>query len=169
MSNIAGDTTFKIRNTKLYVLIITSSTKDNVKLTNKLNEGFERSVYWHNYKTKIESKEVDDNLTRFYLDASFERVKRLFFLAFYNTDNCNEEIERNGPRKYFFQRVNITNYNVLIDGRNFCNQPINDQIKKFDEIRKVATGQENDYTTGYLMDYQYFKNHYQVIAVDLRK
>ena len=148
MSNTAGDTTFKIRHTKLYVFIITLSTKDKVKLTNKLNEGFERYVYQHNYKTKIESKEVDENLTRFYLDASFERFKRLFVLAFDNTDNCNEEIERNGPRKYFFPRVNVTNYNVLIDGRNFCNQPINDQIKKFDEIRKVATGQENDDTTG---------------------
>ena len=140
MSNFAGDTTFKIRNTKLYVLIITLSTKDNVKLTNKLNEGFERSVYWHKYKTKIESKKADDDLTRFYLNAFFEGVKKLFILAFENTDNGNEEIERNRFRKKIFPRVNITNYNVLIDGRNFCNQQINGQIKKFDEIRKVATG-----------------------------
>ena len=45
MSNTAGDTTFKIRHTKLYVFIITLSTKDKVKLTNTLNEGFERYVY----------------------------------------------------------------------------------------------------------------------------
>ena len=50
--------------------------------------------------------------------------------------------------KYFFPRVNINNYNVLIDDRSFYNQPINDQIKKYDEIRKIATWQGDYYTTG---------------------
>ena len=69
--------------------------------------------------------------------------------------------------KYFLPRVNITNYNVLIDGRNFYDQPINDQIKKYDEIRKTAIEQEDDYTTACLFDY--FKDHYQLIAVDPTK
>ena len=60
-------------------------------------------------------------------------------------------------------------YNVLIDGRNFYDQPINDQIKKYDEIRKITTGKGDDYTTGCLLDYQYFKDHYQLIAVNLSK
>ena len=51
----------------------------------------------------------------------------------------------------------------------FEDQPINDQIKKYDEIRKIATGQINDYTDGCLLDYEYFKDHYQLIAVDLSK
>ena len=63
----------------------------------------------------------------------------------------------------------ITNYNVLIDGRNFYDQPINDQIKKYNEIRKIAIGKGDDYTTGCLLDYAYFKDHYQLIAVDLSK
>ena len=67
----------------------------------------------------------------------------------------------------FLPRVDITNYNVLIDGRNFYDQPINDQIKKYDEIRKIGTGKGDDYTTGCLLDYQYFKDYYQLIAVDL--
>ena len=75
----------------------------------------------------------------------------------------------NSHTKYFLPRVNITNYNVLIDGRNFYDQPINDSIKQCDEIRKTATGQGDDYTTGCLLDYQYFKDHYQLIAVDLSK
>ena len=61
-------------------------------------------------------------------------------------------------------RVNITNYNVLIDGRKLY-----DQIRKYNQIRKIATGQWDDYTTGCLLDYQYFKDHYQLIAVDLSK
>ena len=72
-------------------------------------------------------------------------------------------------RKYFLPIVNITNYNVLIDGRNFYEQPINYQIKSYDEIRKIAIGKGDDYTTGCLLDYQYFKDHYQLIAVDLSK
>ena len=51
----------------------------------------------------------------------------------------------------------------------FYDQPINDQIKKNDEIRKIATGKGDDYTTGYLLDYQYFKDRYKLIAVDLSK
>ena len=66
-------------------------------------------------------------------------------------------------------RVDITNYNVLIDGRNFHDQPISDQIKKYDEFRKIAAEKEDDYTTECLLDYQYLKNHYTLIAVDLSK
>ena len=75
----------------------------------------------------------------------------------------------NSHTKYFLPRVNITNYNVLIDGRNFYDQPINDSIKQCDEIRKTATGQGDDYTTGCLLDYQYFKDYYNLIAGDLSK
>ena len=55
--------------------------------------------------------------------------------------------------------MNITNYNVLIDGRNFYDQPISDQIKKYDEIRNIATAKKDNYTTGRLLDYQYLKDH----------
>ena len=133
MSNNDDETTFKTINTKLYVLIVTVSTKDNVNLTIQLNEGFKRPDYWNKYKTKIESKNlVDNNLTRFYLNASFQGVKRLFVLAFHNTNDGDKKVERNSHKKYFLPRVNITNYNVLIEDRNFYDQPTNDQIKKYD-------------------------------------
>ena len=102
----------------------------------------------------------------------------MFVLAFNNTtvnvpnnpiNNTNNRVLRNSHTKYFLPRVNITNYNVLIDGRNFYDQPINDLVKQYDEIRKTATGQGDDYTTGCLLDYQYFKDHYNLIAVDLSK
>ena len=169
MSTIAA-TTFKITNTKLYVPIVTLSSKNNVKLVKLLEEGFKRPVYWNEYQTKIETRNLDNNnLTRFPLDASFQGVRRLFVLAFDNTDNGAKKVERNSHTKYFLPRVNITNYNVLIDGRNFYDQPINDLVKQYEEIRKTATGQGEDYTTGCLLDYQYFKDHYQLIAVDLSK
>ena len=143
---------FKITSTKLYVPIVTLSTRDNVNLTKQLNEEFKRSVYWNEYKSKIETKEADvNNLKRLPLDASFQGINRLFALAFDNTHNGNNKVERDSHIKYFLTRVNITNYNVLIDGRNFYDKPINDQSKMYDEIRKIATGKGDDYTTGCLL------------------
>ena len=152
-----ADKTFQIKSTKLYVPVVTLSTKDNENLTNQLNEGFKRSVYWNGYKSKIETKNLDnDNLARFSLAASFQGVNRLFVLAFDNIDNGPNKVKRYSHTKYFLPRVDITK---LIDGRNFYDQPINDQIKKYDEIRKIATGKGTT-GTGCLRDYQYFQAHY---------
>ena len=93
----------------------------------------------------------------------------MFVLGYNNTNGDASRVQRDSHRKYFLPKVNITNCNVLIHGRNFYDQPINDQIKKYDEIRKIATGKKNDYTTGCLLDYQYFSDHYELIAVDLSK
>ena len=157
MSSVVGVTTFKITNTKLYVSIVTLSSKDNVKLVKLFEGGFKRPVYWNVYQTKIETRDLDNNsFTRFPPDASFQGVRRLFVLAFNNTtvnvpnnpiNNTNNRVLRNSHTKYFLPRVNITNYNVLISGRNFYDQPINDLIKQYNEIRKTATGQGDDYTT----------------------
>ena len=57
----------------------------------------------------------------------------------------------------------------MIDGKNFFDQPINSMIKTYENIRKIATGQGDDYTTGCLLDYSYFKDHYKMIAIDLSK
>ena len=85
MSTIA-DTTFKITNTNLYVPIVTLSSKDNVKLVKLLEEGSKRPVYWNEYQTKIETRNLDNNnLKRFPLHTSFQGVRRLFVLAFNNT------------------------------------------------------------------------------------
>ena len=66
------ETTFKITSIKLYVPIVTLSTKDNINLTKQLNEGLKRSVYWNEYKSKVETKAADiRNFTRFPLDFLF--------------------------------------------------------------------------------------------------
>ena len=97
-------------------------------------------------------------------------------LAFNNTtvslanspiNNVNNRVVRNNHRKYFPPRENIFNYSLLVDGRNFCDQSINNQVKMYAGIRKIATGQEDDYTTVCSLEYHYFKNHYQLISVDL--
>ena len=71
--NNANLTSFKITETKFYIPIVTLSTKDNANLTKQLNEGFKRSVYWNEYKSKIETKDADNNnVTRFPLDTLFK-------------------------------------------------------------------------------------------------
>ena len=78
----------------------------------------------------------------------------MFVLAYTHGDNVTNE---NSYRKYFLPRLKIKNYNIEIDGRNFYDQPINDLIKQYDEIRKISTGQGDDYTTGCLLDFAYFE------------
>ena len=58
---------------------------------------------------------------------------------------------------------------VEIDGRNFYDQPINDSIKQHDEIRKISTGQGDDYATGCLLNFSYFERNYRLIAANLSK
>ena len=104
------ETTFQITSTKLYVPIVTLSTKDNENLTKQLNEGFKRSVYWNEYKSKMETKTADNNnVARFPLDASFQGVNKPFALAFDNTENGANKVEADSHRKYFLPRADITN------------------------------------------------------------
>ena len=182
----ANRVSFMITDTKLYVPIVTLSTKDNTNLTKQLNEGFKRTIYWNQYVSKPFPETLDKKtgITRFFLDTASQGINQLFVLAFEDTRADDPAVDANNPaprnqaanrvertsyRKYFVPRVDITNYNVLIDGRNFCDQPINDSVRKYDEIRKIATGKGDNYATGCLLDYDYFKKNYQLIAVDLSK
>ena len=92
----------------------------------------------------------------------------MFVLAYDNTAS-NGQVSVDSFKKYFLQRVKIENYRVKIDGRNFYDQSINESIKQYDEVRKISTGQGDDYTTGCLLDFAYFENNYRVIVVDLSK
>ena len=153
--------TFVTRDAQLYVPVVSLKTEDNAKLSKLLNEGFKRSVYWNKYK--IIFKNYNNEYIRERLDASFQGVNKLFVLPYAHGDNITNE---NSYRKYFLPRLKIKNYNIEIDGRNFYDQPINDSIKQYDEIRKVSTGQGDDYTTSCLLDFAYFEKIYGLIAVD---
>ena len=172
-----------IANTKLYVPVVTLSTKDNNNLTKQLNDVFKRTIYWNQFVSKLFTEQAANKtgITRFALDAAFQGVNQLFVLAFEDT-HADEAADAPAPRKlaanrvirdsyrkYFVLRVDIASYNVLIDGRNFYDQPIKDSIRKYDESRKIATGKGDNYATGCLLDYNYFKKNYQLIAVGLSK
>ena len=97
------------------------------------------------------------------INPSFKRVNRLFVLSFEN------ENDRTTHSTYNLLKVEIKDYNVMIDGRNFFDQRINSMTKTYKNIRKIATFEGDDYTTGCLLDYSYFKENYKMIAIDLSK
>ena len=152
LSNAGTPAAFKITDAKLSVPIVTSKTEDNTKLSKLLSEGFKRPIYWN--KCKVIFKTYNNEYLRERIDASFQGVNTLFVLLYTSGDNITDE---NSYRKYFLPRLRIKNYNIEIDGRNFYDQPINDLIKQYDEIRKISTGQGDDYATGCLLDFSYFE------------
>ena len=103
------------------------------------------------------------------LDSSYQEVKILFVLVCNNTADDDDRVSIDFFKKYFLPRVKIENYNIKIDGRNFYDQPVNDSIKQYNEVRKISTGQAYDYTTGCLLDFVYVEKNYRLIATDLSK
>ena len=92
----------------------------------------------------------------------------MFVLA-YDNRGVDDQVSVDSFKKHFLPRVKIENYNIEIDGRNFCDQLINDSIKQYDKFRKMSTGKGDDYTTGCLLDFAYFEKSYRLIAADLSK
>ena len=92
------------------------------------------------------------------VESSFEGVNKFFVLAF------ESDTQRTGTKGYYTPTVEIKNCNIMIDGKNFFNQPVKDNEVTYENIRKIAAGQGDDYTTGCLLDYPYFKDSYKMIA-----
>ena len=96
------------------------------------------------------------------IEPSFQGINRLFILAFENDD------QRASNKRYYIPNVEIKDCNVMIDGKNFFDQPVKNDKVTYENIRKITIGQGDDYTTGCLLDYTYFKK-YKMIAIDLSK
>ena len=163
LSNQAGDAVFIINDTKIYIPVVTLSKEDNKDFIELQNKGFQRSIYWNEYKTKEINENADANVN---LDPSFQGVNRLFAIAY---NRANDQPTRNGQRKYYLPRISLNKYNVIIDGRNFYDNPIESDIEKYRELKKVMIGKGEDYTTGSLLDFNYFDKHYKLVAVHLSK
>ena len=123
--------------------------------------------YWNEYKTKEKDEDANANNFKYIaLDPSFQGVNRLFVMA-YNI--ANDQPNRNGRQKNYLPRISLNKYNVIIDGRNFCDNEIDSDIEKYRELKKVMIGKGEDYTTGSLLDFNYFLKHYKLVPVDLSK
>ena len=132
------------------------------------NKGFQRPAYWNEYKTKEKTEDADANATKYInLDPSFQGVNRLFLMAYSRADD--NRATRDGRRKCYLPRIDLKKYNVIMDERNFYDNPIENDTEKYRELKRVIIGKGEDYTTGSLLDYNYFKKHYKLVAVDLSK
>ena len=100
------------------------------------------------------------------LDPSFQGVNRLFISAY---NRANGQPTRNRQQKYYLPRIDLEKYNVIIDGRSFYDNPIESDIEKYRELKKVMIGKGEDNTAGSLFDFNYFDKHYELVAVDLSK
>ena len=80
-----------------------------------------------------------------------------------------DDDQRISNKRYYLPNVEIKDCNVMIDGKNFFDQPVKNTKLTYENIRKITTGQGDDYTTGCLLDHSYFKDHYKMIAIDLSK
>ena len=110
--------TFAITDTKLDVPVITLSQQDNAKLLQQLKSDFKRVINWNKYSSKQELLAQNPNLNHL-VEPSFQRVKRLFVLAFEN------DAQRTSSKGYYLLNVEIKNYNIMINGENVFDQPIN--------------------------------------------
>ena len=145
---------FAITDTKLYVPVVTLSTQENNKFLQQLKSDFKRVINWNKYLSKPDLLPQNPNLNHL-VEPSFQGVNKLFVLAFENDD------DRTSDDKYYLPTVEIKDYNIMINGENFFDQPIKNNKVIYENIRNIATG--------CLLDYSYFENTYKMFAVDLSK
>ena len=154
--------TFAINDCKLYVPVVTLSKDDEINLLTNLQSGFKREIKWNEYRSQV-STEATNNNSNILIDPTFTNVNRLFVLA-YLIDNNN-----NGNRKSFSQfylpRVMIKD--VIIAKLAFFDLPIKTEEEAYEKIIDISKNDE--YITGNLLDYDYFKKYYKLIAIDLSK
>ena len=148
LSNQAGNALFVINGSKLYFPVVTLLKEDNKDFIEQQNKGFQRSIYWNEYKTKeltVDSNANNGNNVRYInLDPSFQGVDRLFVMPYNRLDG---QPTKNGRRKYYLPRIDLNKYNVIIDGRNFYDNPLESDIEKYRELKKVMIGKRENYTT----------------------
>ena len=151
----------------MYVPVVTLSKENDIKLLEQLKTGFKRTIKWNKYRSQMTIQPQNNNLN-YLIDPTFTNVNRLFVLSF-------ERIEENNIKKdyrdsfshYYVPKVEIKDFNVLIDGKSFFDLPVKNEEQAYEKIIEISNN--NDYTTGNLLDYAYCKNHYKLIANDLSK
>ena len=158
--NAATSATLSITNCKLYVPAVTLPKDDEIKLLNNLKSGFKREIIWNKYRSQMTTEAINNNLN-ILKDPTFTNVNRLFVLA-YQTAN-----DRQSFSQFYLANVIVKDYNVIIDKLAFFDLPIKTEEEAYEKTIDIS--RNNGYTTGNLLDYDYFKKYYKLIAIDLSK
>ena len=158
--NAPTNATFKTKDTNMYVPVVTLSAENDNKLLEQLKIGFKRTIKWNKYRSEMSNQTKINNLN-YLIDPTFTKVNRLFVLSFENQD------DRTSFSKYYVPKIETEDFNVLTDGKPFFEIPVKNKEEAYEQI--IEMSRSNDYTSGNLLDYEYFSKHYRLIAVDLSK
>ena len=152
--------TLAINDCKLYIPVVFLSKDDEIKLLTNLKSGFTREIIWNKYRSQLSTEAINNNLN-ILIDPTFTNVNRLFVLSYQNAD------DRQSFSQFYLLRVMVKDFNVIIDKLAFFDLPIKTEEEAYEKIIEIS--RNNEYTTGNLLDYDYFKKYYKLTAIDLSK
>ena len=152
--------TLAINDCKLYVPAVTLSKDDEIKLLTNLKSGFTREIIWNKYRSQMTTEAI--NNLNILIDGTFTNVNRLFVLAYGQVNNDRQSFSR-----FYLPNVMVKDYNVIIDKLAFFYLPIKTEDEAYEKIIDIS--RNNEYMTGNLLDYDYFKKYYKLITIDLSK
>ena len=151
--------TLTINDCKLYIPVVTLSKDDGIKLLTNLKSGFTREIIWNKYRSQMSTEATTNNLN-ILIDPTFTNVNRLFVLVYQTAD------DRQSFSQFYLPKVMVKDSNVIIDQLAFFDLPIKIEEEAYEKI--VDISRNNEYTTGNLLEYDYFKK-YKLIAINLSK
>ena len=139
-TNSTGARTFAITDAKLYVRVVTLLNQDNAKLLQRLKSSFKRRINRNKYESKVTTQAQNQYLD-YLIDPSFQIVNILVILSF------KHNVVRTRHTGYFLLKVEIKDHNVMIDEANVLYLPVKNNVRTYDNIHKIRTGQRDDYIT----------------------
>ena len=151
-----SEITFEITDTKLYVPVVTLSKENDIKLLEQLKSGFKRTIKWNKCRSQMTVQSNNNNLN-YSIDPTITNVNRLFVLLF---SRANQGYNRDSFLPYYGPNVEIKEFNVLIYG-------VKKEEEAYEKIMDMSNN--NDYTTGNLLDFVHLKENYNLIATNLSK
>ena len=154
---------FQIKDKKLYAPVVTLSKENDIKLLEQLKSVFKGTIKWNKYRFHMTVQPQNNNLN-YLIDPTFTNVNRLFVLLF-TRDNASDN--RDSFSHYFVPNVEIKDFNVLIDGKSFFDLPVKSEEEAYE--KSIEMSRVNDYTTGNILDFGYFKENYRLLAIELSK
>ena len=146
-SNSPTGATLAINDCKLSLPVVTLSKDDEIKLLTNLKSGFTREIEWNTYRSQMSTEEENNNLN-ILTDPTFTNANRLFVLAYQTAD------DRQSFSQFYLPRVMIKDFNVIIDKLAFFDLPIKTKEEAYEKF--IDINRNNEYTTGNLLDYDYF-------------
>ena len=151
---------FKIKDTKLYGPVVTLSKNEDNNFLEQLKSVFKRTIKWNKNRSEMTNQTKTNHLNHL-INPTFIKVNRLFVLSFENEES------RTSFSKSYVPKVEIKHFNVLIDGKSLFDVPVKNKEEAYEKIMSI--NKNNDYTTGNLLDHEYFSKHYKLIAIDFIK